>query len=102
MEITRITEKYVEITLTATLADGTPANSTNVSVALLSPRGHPTADTIWLAATVVNNVAKFMLCGFEAPQAGALVAPLGRSDLWARSTDAPEVELAFIEAVHVR
>jgi hypothetical protein len=102
MDISRIAQKDFEITLTAKLANGQPADARHISVALTPAHSTPSKDTIWLPVLTVDNIATFRLCGAQAPESGALVAPIGKTRLYARSTDSDEVEIAFIDEINCK
>lgn len=101
MILNRIDKQYVEIDVTATLANGDAAPLDGVDVALLAPRHTPTAATTWTAATYAAGTATVLLAGPEANPTGALVVPSGGADLWIRVTDEPEVDAARVERVSV-
>jgi hypothetical protein len=98
----RIERQYARITVTATLADGAPADLAGVDVALLPPRSKPTADTTWTAADWADGNATVLLAGPDAAAvAGALTVPAGGADLWVRVTDTPEVDTAVVDRINV-
>lgn len=102
MNFTRVTKKYVEVPVTAALADGTPATLAGVDVTLLTPRTTPDEDTTWTPATYGDGVARILLAGPDADPAGAVVVPASGADLWVRVVDNPEVDAARIERLTVQ
>lgn len=92
MDLTRISRKYAKVTVTATDATGAPITVAGVDVALLPPRGKPTAATAWTAATYADGVATVLLAGPDASPADALVVPADGANLWVRVVDTPEVD----------
>lgn len=101
MEISRIDRQYVDIDVTATRRDGTPAALTGVDVALLPVRVSPTSATTWTPAAYANGTATVLVAGPEAGGSGAIVVPLAGADLWVRVTDQPEVDAAKITRISV-
>jgi hypothetical protein len=102
VELNSIDRQYVDITVTATLRDGSPAVLNGVDMTLLPPNRRPTAATVWTPASYDGITATVLLAGPEAdPVEGALVVPVGGADLWIRVTDTPEVDAAKIERVAI-
>jgi hypothetical protein len=101
MELNRIEVQYVDIDVTATLRNGTPATLTGVSVALVAPRAQPTGATTWTTATYTNGTATVILAGPDATASGALTVPAGGADLWILVTDNPEIDAAKVGRISV-
>lgn len=101
MELSRIERQYVDITLTATLRDGSPATIAGVDVAILGRRATPTGATVWTPTDYADGTATVLLAGPDADPDGALVVPTGERDLWVRIIDTPEVDTARIERINV-
>lgn len=102
MDISRIERQYVDIDITATRRDGSPATLTGVDVALLPVRMPPTAATTWTAAAYANGTATVLVAGPDAAGSGAIIVPLGGADLWVRVTDNPEIDAAKITRINVQ
>lgn len=101
MILSRIARKYVRVTVTATLADGSAAELDGVDAALLGPDGRPDAATVWTPATYADGVVSLLLAGPDADPAGALVVPADGAALWLRTVDYPETDVARIDRVIV-
>lgn len=101
MEFTRVDKKYVNIPVTATLADGAPAVVTAIDVALLTPRARPTAATTWTASSYAAGIATVLIAGPDADPAGALVLPGAGADVYIRLTDNPEVDAKKVGRISV-
>lgn len=101
MDLTRISRKYVHVTLDAKLANGTPATLAGVDIALLPVHEYPTSTTTWTPSAYADGQAVVLLAGPDADPVGALVVPANGADLWARITDSPEVDAARIERIVV-
>lgn len=102
MNLNRIDCQYVDIAVTATLRDGSPATLAGVDVAVLAPRRTPTATTAWTAATYTAGTATVLLAGPDSAGApDAVAVPEGGGDLWIRVLDAPEVDAARIARISV-
>lgn len=113
MDLTRISRKWGKVTLTATDADGEPITLTGVTFAVLPYKATPSGSTAWVAANtfaagepdqegVPTWVADVLLAGPNASATGALVVPVGVSDLWARVVDTQEVEAVMVGRIHVQ
>jgi hypothetical protein len=101
VHISRITRKWVDVEVTATLRTGAAATIEGVDVAVL-PSGHtPTDDTSWSPATYAGGVATFLVAGPDAVSDGALVVPVDGCDVWGRVTDTPEVDTARLVQINV-
>jgi hypothetical protein len=102
---TRITELYVTFPVSPTNAAGDPVTITGVDCALLSYRAKgPDAATVWVGATWddVTQKATVLISGPDAsPPEGTLQLAdgSGGGDLWARVTDSPEVNAAFVARI---
>jgi hypothetical protein len=94
VHITRITKKYVDVQVAATLRTGGAATLTGIDVAALPPGGKPRADTIWTPAQFTAGVATFLVAGPDANATDALQVPEGGCDIWGRIVDQPEVDVA--------
>lgn len=98
--LTRVSRKYVEIDVVATLPGGGSATISGVDVAMIPINAGPDAATSWTAATYATGTATVLLAGPDAGGSGALVVP-SDMDLWAKVTDAPEVDAVKIARVNV-
>lgn len=92
MNLSRIDRVYAHIPVTATLADGDTATVTGADVAIVRHRGAPTGATTWTPTAYAAGTAVVLLAGPDADPTAALPVPAGRSDLWLRITDTPEVQ----------
>lgn len=101
MQLTRIERVTARVTVTAKLADGTPATVTGVSVALLGSGAKPTVGTTWTTATFSAGVATVLLAGPDADPTAALVLPLAGADLWIRDVENPEVTATMVDHISV-
>lgn len=101
MDLTRVSRKYVEFTVTATGADGQAITLTGVDVAVLAPRATPDATTVWTAADYAAGVASVLVAGPDAPADGALPVSGRGADLWVRVTDIPEIDVARVGRITV-
>jgi hypothetical protein len=101
MNLARVACKYADVTVTATLANGSPATISGVDMALVPPGASPDHTTAWQASTYVNGVASILVAGheFPSPPVGALVTSVAGGDLWARVTDNPEVDAALVDRI---
>lgn len=101
MELPRIGKKIVDIELDVVLRDGLPGTVFSVDVGFSPPGGGSETVTSWLTLAATANTATVTFAGPQATgTAGALVAPATGGDVWARVTDAPEVDAARVG--HVR
>jgi hypothetical protein len=100
VDFTRITRKYVHLPLQSTLHDGTQATVPGVDVALLPPRSAPSDATMWTPAVLADGSYRVLLAGPDADPTDALVVA-DDADLWARVTDAPEVDVARLGRITV-
>src|SRR4051812_3625231 len=107
--LSRISRKWAEVTVTATRANGMPADLAGMDFAVLPYNGTPNAGTAWVAADsfapgepLEDGTPTWLAQAFLAgPDATApLVAPLGESDLWARVVDAQEVDVKMVARLH--
>lgn len=101
MDLNRIEVQYVDIDVTATLRDGTPAVLAGVSVTLVAPRARPTGTTTWTPAVYADGTATVLLAGPDATASGALTVPTGGADLWILVTDNPEKDAAKVGRITV-
>lgn len=101
MELTRITRRYVEVDVSATLAEGGAADLDAVQFAVLSPRARPTGATTWTTASLSAGSAKVLVAGPDADPAGALSVPSGGGDLWLRAVDSAEVDAVRVTRLTV-
>jgi hypothetical protein len=101
VEFTRITRKFIEVFVTATLPDGEVAPLAGVDVSLLTPHATPGDDTVWTPATYADGMARILVAGPEADPSGALPLATGGADLWIRVTDNPEIEAVKVERITV-
>lgn len=113
MDLTRISRKWGKVTLTATDADGEPITVTGADFAVLPYKATPSGSTTWTPANtfaagepdeegVPTWVAEVLLAGPDASSTGALVAPAGASDLWARVVDTQEVDPVMVGHIRVQ
>lgn len=107
MQLPRIAQKNVIVTISGTLEGGGPLTAGDVQsadFALLAPNRKPLPETVWEPpASRDGLVAALVLAGedFETPAAGAFVAPLTDADLWMLVNDGDEVDAVFIERINV-
>jgi hypothetical protein len=101
MNLGRIERQYARFPITGTLDDGTPADLTDVSVAVLPRSSAPTADTAWTPVTPADGAVRVLLAGPDADPADALPVPVRGGDLWVRVTDTPEIDVAMVERIAV-
>jgi hypothetical protein len=100
MDLPRIGKKLVDLDLTVTLRTGAPATVASVDVGM-APPGGASDSVVWgPTATVTAGTATFAMVGPDAPDLSTGLVVLTNGDLWARITDAPEIDAARIE--HVR
>jgi hypothetical protein len=99
MNLGRTERQYASFPLTGTLDDGTPADLTNVAVALLPRSTTPRPHTTWTPATITDGRVRVLLAGPDAPTEGALTVPDGGGELWVQVTDTPEVDTARVDRV---
>lgn len=101
LNISRISRKFVDVEVRATLRSGNATTVAGVDVAALPKGEEPTADTVWMPADYTPPVATFLIAGPDASSNGALRIDDGGSDVWARVIDQPEVDAARVETVTV-
>lgn len=101
MQLSRVDKVYAHITVTASLADGSPTTLTGVDVAVLAPQATPSASTAWTASTFAAGVAVVLIAGPDADPTGAMVIPAVGADLWVRAIDAPETTTALAGRITV-
>jgi hypothetical protein len=101
LHMTRISTKFVDVEVWATLRNGNPTSIPGVDVAALPKGQAPDADTEWLPADYTAPVATFLVSGPDASSNGALRIEDGGSDLWVRVTDQPEVDATRVDTVNV-
>jgi hypothetical protein len=102
MNLGRIERQYAHFPVTATLHDGTDADLSDVSVALVPRSAAPTAATAWTPVTVTDGRVRVLLAGPDAEAAdGALTVPDDGAELWVRVLDSPEVDTVKVERVQV-
>lgn len=103
MKLSQIGLKYVDVTVAATLANGTPATLAGVDLTVVPPGSSPDQHTVWTASSYnsTTKVATILVAGpnYATPPAGSLVAPVTGGDLWARVTDTPEVDAALVDRI---
>lgn len=100
MDLPRIGKKLVDLDLAITLRTGAAGTVASVDVGLAPAGGGSETVTGWLTVAVVAGKATFALVGPSAPDLTTGLVALRDSDLWARITDAPEVDAARID--HIR
>lgn len=100
-QLPKIATKYVNLAVTATLADGTRATLLGVDVGLAPLGGGSDSVTTWVPTSFDGRLATFLLAGSAVvgPPAGALVVPVVGADLWARVTDTPEEDAVLVDRI---
>lgn len=101
LSLSRLDRIYGRVDVTGTLADGSPATLTAVSVAMIPAHTRPTATTVWTAATLDGRTLSVLLAGPDADQTGALAVPGGDGELWVRVVDSPESQAIKVDRVIV-
>lgn len=101
VKMSSIDRLHIAVAVTAKLADGTPATLAGVDVAVLPRSTVPTASTAWTASSYSNGTATVLVAGPAADQTSAIALPRDGGDLWIRITDAPEVQAAFVDQIHL-
>lgn len=101
MNLTPISKRTIEITITAIGRDGDPIEVSTVYVARLETRAKPDEGTVWVSASVTNNMTLVTLAGPDADPDGAVVFPSGGSELWLKIVDGIEVEAFKVGRVQV-
>lgn len=101
MILSRVARKYAYVHVTATLADGTPADPDTVEAVLLGPYETPKGATVWKPVTYADGVASLLLAGPDADPTDAFAVPADGASLWLRATDYPETDVARIDRVIV-
>lgn len=102
LQWTRISALNITFPVTPTNAAGSPVSIAGVDCALLPYRSNgPTTTTTWVASTYVAGPpakATILVRGPDVAGGGGLQIPNGSGggDLWARVTDAPEVDAQFV------
>lgn len=99
LTFTRISRKYVEVDVSALLADGAPATLTGADVALINPP--LTGATEWTAVDFADGVARFLVAGPDADPTGAFVLPDGGAYVYLRVVDNPETDVARVGRINV-
>ena len=99
MNLAQSAIKYWDVTVTATLANGSPATLTGVNMAIVPPGASPNHATPWLAASYSNGVASILVAGpeYQNPPGNALVVPPVGGDLWAQVVDNPETDAKLVD-----
>jgi hypothetical protein len=101
MNFTKLSRKYVRITLNGTNADGSPATISNAVVALTPQRDTINEATVWYSTTYSNGVATVLLVGSDAdPTGGVVLSDLG-NDLWIKIADGAEVDAVLVGRINM-